>query len=102
MLYGRVKNSFRRAPAIEKPLPALPSLPSCQSYNMPKPPTLAPKKFQRKLTEKQLSILLAAGAGNTTKGLDVVLNCYQLLFNAGVKNDDKLAVLLSNMNLSGK
>jgi hypothetical protein len=69
---------------------------------MPKPPTLAPKKFQRKLTEKQLSILLAAGAGNTTKGLDIVLNCYQLLFNAGVKTDDKLELLLSNMNLSGK
>lgn len=70
--------------------------------SMPKPPTLAPKKFQRKLTEKQLSILLAAGAGNTTKGLDVVLNCYQLLFNAGIKNDDKLALLLSNMSQSNK
>jgi len=69
---------------------------------MPKPPTLTPKRFQRKLTERQLGILAAAGAGNITKGLDVVLNCYQVLYNAGVKNDDKLLILLSDMSLSDK
>ena len=69
-------------------------------YNdpMPKPPTLTPKRFQRNLSDHQLKVLAAAGAGNITVGLDVVINCYQLLYNAGVKDDDKLESLLSNMN----
>ena len=100
MLYGRVKNSFRRAPAIEKPLPALPSLPSCQSYKMPKPPIENPKMFQRKLTEKQLSVLLAAGAGNTTHGLHTLINCYQILYNAGIKNDAELETFMAHINNS--
>jgi hypothetical protein len=98
LLLDRVKESFHRAAAIEKRLPSLPSLPSCQNYKMPKPPTLTPKRFQRNLSDHQLKVLAAAGAGNITVGLDVVINCYQLLYNAGVKDDDKLESLLSNMN----
>jgi hypothetical protein len=97
LVLDRVKESFRRAPAIEKRLPSLPSLPSCQNYKMPKPPTLTPKRFDRKLSELQLQVLAAAGAGNITKGIDVVINCYQLLYNAGVKDDDKLESLLSDI-----
>ena len=67
---------------------------------MPKPPTLTPKRFDRKLTQEQLNILAAAGSGNITKGLDVVLSCYQVLYNAGVKSDDKLAILLSDIRKS--
>lgn len=68
-------------------------------YNdaMPKKPTLTPKRFDRKLSELQLQVLAAAGAGNITKGIDVVINCYQLLYNAGVKDDDKLESLLSDI-----
>jgi hypothetical protein len=68
---------------------------------MPKPPTLTPKRFDRKLTQEQLNILAAAGAGNITEGINVVLNCYQLLYNSGVKDDDKLAILLSNIRKLG-
>jgi hypothetical protein len=67
---------------------------------MPKPPTLTPKRFDRKLTLEQLNILAAAGSGNITKGLDVVLSCYQVLYNAGVKSDDKLLILLSDIRKS--
>ncbi len=44
-----------------------------------------------------MQVLAAAGAGNITKGIDVVINCYQLLYNAGVKDDDKLESLLSDI-----
>jgi hypothetical protein len=64
---------------------------------MPRPPILNPKRFDRKLTDEQLNILLVAGAGDTTKGFTAVLDCYQKLYNAGVKNDDELALLLSNI-----
>jgi hypothetical protein len=100
MLWRGVKESFRRAPAIEKPLPALPALPSCQSYNMPKRPIENPKMFQRKLTEKQLAVLLAAGAGNTTHGLHTLINCYQILYNAGIKNDAELETFMARINNS--
>ena len=36
------------------------------------------------------------------EGLDVVLSCYQVLYNAGVKSDDKLLILLSDIRKSDK
>lgn len=67
---------------------------------MPKRPIENPKMFQRKLTERQLAVLLAAGAGNTTKGLDTLINCYQILYNAGVKNDAQLETFINRINNS--
>jgi hypothetical protein len=64
---------------------------------MPRPPILNPKRFDRRLTDEQLNILLVAGAGDTTKGFTAVLDCYQKLYNAGVNNDDKLDILLSDI-----
>jgi hypothetical protein len=71
-------------------------------YNdpMPKRPIENPKMFQRKLTEKQLAVLLAAGAGNTTEGLEVLVECYQRLYNAGIKNDAQLETFINRINKS--
>lgn len=67
---------------------------------MPKPPIDNPKMFQRKLTERQLAILLAAGSGNTTHGLHTLINCYQILYNAGIKNDAELETFMNRINNS--
>ncbi len=56
--------------------------------------------FQRKLTERQLAVLLAAGAGNTTEGLEVLVECYQRLYNAGIKNDAQLETFINRINNS--
>ena len=68
---------------------------------MPRPPILNPKRFDRKLTDEQLRILLVAGAGDTTKGFTAVLDCYQKLYNAGINTDDKLEILLMNTRKIG-
>jgi len=39
---------------------------------------------------------LAAGDGNITHGFNMTLTCYQMLYNAGIKNDAELAKLLSD------
>jgi hypothetical protein len=68
---------------------------------MARPPILNPKRFTRTLTDEQLKILLAAGAGNTSDGFKMILDCYQTLYNAGVKDSSKLEIILARFDKIG-
>ena len=68
---------------------------------MARPPILNPKRFTRTLTDEQLKILLAAGAGNTSDGFKMILDCYQTLYNAGVKDSSKLEIMLASFDKMG-
>jgi hypothetical protein len=63
---------------------------------MTRPASIHTRRFTRTLSDADAAILAAAGEGDTSIGFYTVLTMYQRLYNAGIKTDDDLIILLSH------
>jgi hypothetical protein len=65
---------------------------------MARPCKLDTVEFQRKLSDQDRAILLAAGAGDLTRGFKELLSIYTVLHNAGFRPGDDLESMLFSEN----
>jgi hypothetical protein len=65
---------------------------------MARPCKLDTVEFQRKLSDQDRAILLAAGAGDLTRGFKELLSIYTVLHNAGFRPGNDLESMLFSEN----
>jgi hypothetical protein len=65
---------------------------------MARPCKLDTVEFQRKLSDQDRAILLAAGAGDLTRGFKELLSIYTALHNAGFRPGDSVEAMLFSDN----